>query len=277
MRRFSAEYLEHTRRGMWDDGRDALADLDLPSRERVLDVGCGTGELTRVLAAEADAAGDADATVIGVDADRDLLGVAREESDGRIGYLAGDATRLPVADDAVDLAVCQALLINLPDPTAAVRELARVSEDLVAAVEPDNADVRVASTVDAEERLEREAREAYVAGVDTDVALGDRVREAFGAAGLVDVRTRRYVHEKRTEPPYAEAALRSAARKASGAGLADHREELVAATSEAAYDDLRGRWREMGREVVDAIGAEEYERAEYVPFDVTVGRVASGG
>ncbi|TKX44164.1 MULTISPECIES: class I SAM-dependent methyltransferase [unclassified Halorubrum] len=277
MRRFSAEYLEHTRRGMWDDGRDALADLDLPSRERVLDVGCGTGELTRVLAAEADAAGDADATVIGVDADRDLLGVAREESDGRIGYLAGDATRLPVADDAVDLAVCQALLINLPAPTAAVRELARVSGDLVAAVEPDNADVRVASTVDAEERLEREAREAYVAGVDTDVALGDRVREAFGAAGLVDVRTRRYVHEKRTEPPYAEAALRSAARKASGAGLADHREELVAATSEAAYDDLRGRWREMGREVVDAIGAEEYERVEYVPFDVTVGRVASSG
>ena len=289
MRRFSAEYLEHTRRGMWEDDRDALADLELSSRGRVLDVGCGTGELTRVLAAEADsgAAADADggvaagATVIGVDADPELLSVARgaeQEADGggRIGYLAGDATRLPVGDGAVDLAVCQALLINLPDPTAAVRELARVSGDLVAAIEPDNADVRVASTVDAEERLEREAREAYVDGVETDVALGDRVREAFDAAGLVDVRARRYVHEKRTEPPYAEAALRSAARKASGAGLADHRDELVAATSERAYDDLRGRWREMGREVVDAIGAGEYERVEYVPFDVTVGRVAGG-
>ena len=306
MRRFSAEYLEHTRRGMWEDDRDALADLELASRERVLDVGCGTGELTRVLAAEAgagDERGDAGeiadargttgaeararaddgdatgATVIGVDADPELLSVAREaeqgaDGGGRIDYLAGDATRLPVGDDAVDLAVCQALLINLPDPVAAVRELARVSDDLVAAVEPDNADVRVASTVDAEERLEREARAAYVEGVETDVALGGRVREAFDEAGLVDVRTRRYVHEKRTEPPYAEAALRSAARKASGAGLADHREELVAATSEAAYDDLRGRWREMGREVAAAIEAGEYERVEYVPFDVTVGRVA---
>ena len=283
MRRFSAEYLEHTRRGMWEDGRDALTDLELASRERVLDVGCGTGELTRVLAAEADAtrAGEArgaDATVIGVDADPELLSVAREaeretEASGRIDYLAGDATRLPVGDDVVDLAVCQALLINLPDPAAAVRELVRVSSDLVAAVEPDNADVRVASTVDAEERLEREAREAYVDGVETDIALGGRVRGAFDAAGLVDVRTRRYVHEKRTEPPYAEAALRSAARKASGAGLSDHREELIAATSETAYDDLRGRWREMGREVVDAMGSEEYERVEYVPFDVTVGRV----
>jgi len=279
VRRFSAEYLEHTRRGMWDDSREALADLELPARRRVLDIGCGTGELTRVLATDAPA----DATVIGVDADRDLLAVARgtaesetadrEPVDATPTYLAGDATRLPIADDTVDLAVCQALLINLPDPSAAVGEFTRVSSDLVAAIEPDNADVTVASTVPAEERLEREAREAYVDGVGTDVALGDRVRDAFVEAGLRDVRTRRYVHEKRTAPPYADVALTSAARKASGAGLADHREELVAATSKRAYDDLRGRWREMGRAVVDAMRAGEYERVERVPFDVTVGRV----
>ena len=279
MRRFSPEYLEYTRRGMWADGRDALVGLRLSSRERVLDVGCGTGELTRVLAAESERDGDAAGTdgsaaaVVGVDADRGLLRTARERG-GRAGYVAGDATRLPVGDGAVDLAVCQALLVNLPDPLDAVREFARVSADVVGAVEPNNADVRVSSTVAAEERLEREARAAYLRGVDTDVALGDRVRAAFAAAGVTDVRTRRYVHEKRTEPPYAEAALNAAARKASGAGLADHRDELVAATSEAAYDDLRGRWREMGREVVAAMREGEYERVERVPFDVTTGRVA---
>ncbi len=254
---------------MWDDDREALAPLRLPDRRRVLDVGCGTGELTRVLESESPS----DATVIGADADRDLLGVARGSTDGTAAFLAGDATRLPFPDDAVDLVVCQALLINLPDPTAAVREFARVSSDLVAAIEPNNADVSVSSTVPAEERLEREAREAYVDGVGTDVALGGRVREAFAEAEIGDVRTRRYVHEKRTEPPYAEAALTSAARKASGAGLADHREELVAATSEHTYDDLRERWREMGRAIVDAMRADEYERVERVPFDVTVGRV----
>ena len=279
MRRFSPEYLEYTRRGMWADGRDALVDLRLSSRERVLDVGCGTGELTRVLAAESERDGDAAGTdgsaaaVVGVDADRELLRTARERG-GRAGYVAGDATRLPVGGGAVDLAVCQALLVNLSDPLDAVREFARVSADVVGAVEPNNADVRVSSTVAAEERLEREARAAYLRGVDTDVALGDRVRAAFAAAGVTDVRTRRYVHEKRTEPPYAEAALNAAARKASGAGLADHRDELVAATSEAAYDDLRGRWREMGREVVAAMREGEYERVERVPFDVTTGRVA---
>jgi ubiquinone/menaquinone biosynthesis C-methylase UbiE len=188
VRRFSAEYLEHTRRGMWDDGRDALADLDLRGRRTVLDVGCGTGELTRVLDAETPA----ETTVFGVDADRDLLAVAREETG--LSYVAGGATRLPVPDGAVDLVVCQALLSNLPDPAAAIAEFARVSTDLVAAIEPDNADVTVTSTVDAEERLEREARTTYLSGVDTDVALGDRVREAFAAAGLTDVQTGRYVH-----------------------------------------------------------------------------------
>ncbi len=273
MRRFSADYLERTREGMWADGREALADLDLDDRRRVLDVGCGTGELTRVLAAEAPA----DATVVGVDADPGLLGAAREsepagETDA-IPYLAGDATRLPFPDDAFDLVVCQALLINLPEPRAAVREFARVSSELVAAVEPNNAEVGVASTVDAEERLEREAREAYLAGVGTDVALGDRVRRLFANAGLEEVSVRRYHHQKRVEPPYSSAAMEAAARKASGAGLADHRRELEASLSAEEYADLRRRWRAMGRDVVAEMQAGEYERGAVVPFDVTVGRV----
>ena len=272
MRRFSAEYLERTREGMWEGDRAALADLALSSRRRVLDVGCGTGEFTRVLREETDP----EATVIGVDADVDLLGVAREQSAAPPVYLAGDATRLPVADGGVDLAACQALLINLPDPAVGVAELTRVSRDLVAAVEPDNAQVAVSSTVDREADLEREARRAYLDGVETDVALGDRVRTLFADAGLVDVRTRQYLHEKRTAPPYDEAALEAAARKASGAGLADHRTELRAALSVDAYDDLRQRWRELGRDVIEGMREGSYERVELVPFEVTVGRVPDG-
>ena len=278
MRRFSAAYLDRTREGMWEDGRAALSDLALASRRRILDVGCGTGEFTRVLREETGP----EATVLGIDADTDLLGVARDRANPANeweppAYVAGDATRLPVADDAVDLATCQALLINLPDPVAGVRELVRVSEDLVAAVEPDNAEVAVSSTVDREAALEREARHAYLDGVETDVALGDRVRTLFADAGLVDVRTRRYLHEKRTAPPYDEVALEAATRKASGAGLADHRTELRAALSAEAYDDLRQRWRELGRDVIEGMRDGSYERVELVPFEVTVGRVPDGG
>jgi SAM-dependent methyltransferase len=264
VRNFSADYLRRTRAGLWSS-REALDDLGLPSRDRILDVGCGTGELTRVLAAEAG-----DCEVVGVDADPSLLRVAREETG--LPVVAGDALRLPVRDGGVDLVTCQALLVNLPDPVAALREFRRVASDAVAAVEPDNGDVAVESTVEREVALERRVREAYLDGVGTDVAMGDRVVGAFDAAGLVDVRTRRHYHRKTIEPPYDEADLRDATRKATGSGLADHEAELRRAVGEG-YDDLRAAWREMGREVVEAMQDETYRRAEVVPFDVTVGRV----
>ncbi|MEZ3144541.1 class I SAM-dependent methyltransferase [Halobaculum sp. MBLA0143] len=267
MREFSADYLDRTRRGMWADSRAALADLSLSSRQRVLDVGCGTGELTAVLAEETGG------TVVGVDADTELLTTARDRSrDGIDGYAAGDAVRLPFAADSFDLVVCQALLVNLPEPPAALREFARVSRDLVAAVEPDNADVAVSSTVETEASLEAEARAAFVDGVATDVTTAD-LTETFAAAGLSAVSTRRYHHEKRVTPPYSETDLEGATRKATGAALASHETELRRALSPTAYDDLRQRWRAMGRDVVEQMQTDDYERVEVVPFDVTVGRV----
>jgi len=267
VRRFSADYLERTREGMWADSQAALVDLDLSNRTRILDVGCGTGELTRVLASEANA----DAKVVGCDVDTQLLAVAHEHTP----VVAGDACRLPFADDSFDLVVCQALLINLPNPAAALEAFARVSSDLVAAIEPNNADVTVDSTVDREVELDARVRDAYLDGVETDVALGEQVEALFETAGIEPLSTCRYMHEKRTEPPYSETALKSAARKASGAGLDDSKRELQAglAGSETSYDELRAAWREMGRDVIDQMQAEVYERVERVPFDVTVGRV----
>jgi SAM-dependent methyltransferase len=263
VRRFDADYLEHTREGMWSDSRAALSALDLPACERVLDVGCGTGELTRVLAEETDGA------VVGVDADTALLAHAAEHAP----VVAGDATRLPFRDDAVDLVVCQALLINLPDPLAAVREFARVASDRVAVVEPDNAAVTVDSTVGAEASLARRAREAYLDGVATDVSLGEAA-DLFAEAGLSAVQTSRYDHVRTVEPPYDDAALRDAKRKATGAGLADDRETMLAgALTAAEYDAMRREWRAMGRDVVRAMQAGEYRREETVPFYVTVGDV----
>ena len=267
MRQFSADYLSRTREGMWADSRDALADLDLPNRRRVLDVGCGTGELTRVLASES--ADDAD--IVGVDADRRLLDVASDH----VTCVAGDALDLPFADDSVDCVVCQALLINLPEPAAALREFARVSTDLVAAIEPNNAAVSVDSTVDSEVALEARVREAYLRGINTDVALGEQVKSLFDEVGIEPLSTRQYDHEKRTEPPYSEDALRSAKRKASGEGLADHETELRRGVDGETYDTLRRAWREMGREVIEQMQEESYERVETVPFTVTVGQVDS--
>jgi SAM-dependent methyltransferase len=268
MRRFSADYLEDTRRGMWSpDDREALAPLRLAERSCVFDVGCGTGELAAVLAEETPG----DARVVGLDRDPALLA----EVPDPVAPVRADALSLPVDDGAADLVVCQALLINLPDPLAAVREFRRASSDFVAAVEPDNAAVTVESTVDAEADLTARAREHFVAGVPTDVTLG-AAPELFREAGLVDVETRRYDHVRVVDPPYDEAALAGAKRKATASRLGEQRETLRAGgMDDAAYDALRREWREMGRGVVEAMADGTYHREETVPFFVTVGRVPS--
>lgn len=251
---------------MWEDSRAALEALQLEARERILDVGCGTGIFTRVLADESSA------EVVGVDADVALLGVAREHG---TSVVSGDALRLPFADDSFDVVVCQALLINLPDPTDALTEFARVSSDLVAAVEPDNASVEVESSVDAEENLERRARQAHLAGIETDGTLGEiETTRLFEDAGLSGVSSACYPFEKVVAPPYSTDALTEARRKASGDGLATHREAMLAGDLSAEdYEHLRSDWRAMGRDVIAQMQAGNYRRSEVVPFYVTVGQV----
>lgn len=261
MRQFTAEYLETTREGMWGDSRDALSDLSLESRQQVLDVGAGTGELTRVLREEVP--GD----VVAIDADRSLL---EHIADPRV---RGDATRLPFRDDTFDLVVCQALLVNLPEPSIALQEFARVSTDCVAVIEPDNSAVAIESTVDAEPRLARRAREMYLDGLTTDASLG-AVPELFEDAGLEDVTVRRYDHERRIESPYSKQALESAREKASGNGLDADRETILAGeTSRELFETLREDWRAMGREVIEQMQDGTYRQREIVPFYVTSGHV----
>ncbi|MFB6131872.1 MAG: class I SAM-dependent methyltransferase [Halanaeroarchaeum sp.] len=264
MRRFSAEYLRDTRRGLWEE-RGALSALSLEDRDRILDVGCGTGELTRVVREESTA------EVVGLDVDRTLL----NRVDFADALVQGDALSLPFAEDSFDLVVGQALLINLPDPDAAIREFARVSSDLVAAIEPDNARTTVESSVPAEGRLAELARRRYIAGVDTDVTLGSSVADRFEAAGLDVVSTVRHPLRRTTAPSYTESDVESAKRKASGTRIEEQRATFRAGgLSDTDVDELRSAWREMGRTVVEQMAAGEYEREAEVPFFVTVGRVS---
>ena len=262
MRRFSADYLADTRAGLWDD-REALAALDLPNRRRVLDVGCGTGSLAAVLREETGV------PVVCLDADGSLL--AEVDAGPRV---VGDAERLPFADDTFDLVTCQALLVNLPEPLAAVRELARVSSEFVAVVEPDNDAVAVESTVEAEARLAARAREAYLAGVETEADLGARAAALLDDAGLVEVTTARHDLVREVAPPYDARDVEGARRKARGSRLADHERELRrGGLDDDEYAALVDDWRAMGRAVADQLGDGTYRRRETVPFYVTVGRV----
>ncbi|MFC5279587.1 class I SAM-dependent methyltransferase [Halorubrum rubrum] len=95
--------------------------------DRALDVGCGNGRHTELLADRAERA-------VGIDISRGLLREAvrrsrEREFDDRVGFVHGDAAALPIAGDAVDLAVYVATLHHLSPRAARLRsldELARV-------------------------------------------------------------------------------------------------------------------------------------------------------
>ncbi|MEM3402349.1 MAG: methyltransferase domain-containing protein [Candidatus Hadarchaeales archaeon] len=91
----------------------------LPKKiSRLLDVGCGTGLLLAELEERAEEA-------YGVDLSSEMLKVARKRC-RKSKLLVADAENLPFEDGFFDCIVSFTLLQNLPNPPAAVKEMARV-------------------------------------------------------------------------------------------------------------------------------------------------------
>ena len=102
-----------------------VADAPPPAGGRVLDVACGTGILTRRLAALAGPA----ATVVGVDLNPGMLAVAStipSPGGAPIEWRQGDGADLDLDDASFDAAYCQQGLQFFGDRAAGAAELRRV-------------------------------------------------------------------------------------------------------------------------------------------------------
>jgi SAM-dependent methyltransferase len=94
-----------------------------PAGSTWLDVGSGTGALTRVILDEA-----APAAVVGVEPSDAFRRYAAEHvQDEGAEFRAGDATALPVRDAEFDVAVAGLVLNFVPEPAAALAELCRAT------------------------------------------------------------------------------------------------------------------------------------------------------
>lgn len=99
--------------------------LDEAGCARVLDVACGTGDLTLALS-------DRGLASTGVDFAGNMLARAHDKGTGRMGdkaavpFLRGDALRLPFRNDAFDASTIAFGLRNLEDRRAGLVEMARV-------------------------------------------------------------------------------------------------------------------------------------------------------
>src|SRR5439155_25714327 len=101
--------------------RATVEALRIDPGARVVDLGCGTGDLSEVL-------GRAGARVAGVDISSGMLLEAKVKLRGRAALVLGSAFVLPFRDGAFAAAASAFVLRNLFDLPTAFRELARVVE-----------------------------------------------------------------------------------------------------------------------------------------------------
>jgi ubiquinone/menaquinone biosynthesis C-methylase UbiE len=99
-----------------------LARLAPVARDRVLDLGCGQGNTTRLLAAVLKPR-----ECVGLEYDSTLVSYARARNNPPgVRFEQGDATALPFEAASFDVVFCRYLLIHMTDPQQVIREMLRV-------------------------------------------------------------------------------------------------------------------------------------------------------
>lgn len=101
--------------------RQAVRGLALPARARVLDLGCGTGDLAREVLRQ-----HPDAQVIAADFTAAMILRGRLRPPPQPLWCLADALALPYATASFDAVVCAFLLRNVADLRQALREMARI-------------------------------------------------------------------------------------------------------------------------------------------------------
>lgn len=105
--------------------KDLLLAAALAAGERVVDVACGTGHITRAATERVGSTG----TVIGVDIAPDMIEVAQSvpvPGGANVDWQVSDAAALPIPDASVDVVLCQMGLMFMENRVGAVAEMRRV-------------------------------------------------------------------------------------------------------------------------------------------------------
>ncbi|TMA30572.1 MAG: class I SAM-dependent methyltransferase [Deltaproteobacteria bacterium] len=105
---------------IWPQERPIFERNSRPPPKHVLDVGCGTGEITKRLAELFP-----EATLTGIDLEEPHLEKARQKLP-EATFRRADALALPFEDESFDLAVCRHLTQAVPDAKKVLAEMQRV-------------------------------------------------------------------------------------------------------------------------------------------------------
>ncbi len=127
---FFVAFLDATRRQAIEVARrspaHAFAHLDLRRGLAILDAGCGTGDLTALLAEQVAPDGRA----VGIDLSETMVSEARHRATETlvpVSFEVADVQQLPFPDASFDRTLASQLLVHVPDPGRAIDEMCRVT------------------------------------------------------------------------------------------------------------------------------------------------------
>ena len=177
---------------IWPQERAYFLDYALPDAPRILDLGCGTGEISSRLAELFPAA-----RVTGVDVLPVHVEYARARYTalaGRLAFTTGDGFALDFDDASVDLAVCRHMLQSIPHPERIVAELLRVLKPggVLHLLAEDYAMMHFHPTRHDTDAFFRDAVVGYGRSTGVDLLSGRTMYTVCRGLGLTDV-TVRYV------------------------------------------------------------------------------------
>jgi ubiquinone/menaquinone biosynthesis C-methylase UbiE len=167
--------------------REDYPQLQLAPGARVLDVGCGAGEVCVELAAQVGAAG----SVAGIDPSAAMIEAARQRTATvvpPIDLRVASIYALPFADASFDAVRAERVFQHLEDPNAGLREMIRVTRPggRVMVIDPDHSQGGLGLD-DPDDRQVYQASVRALLAMIVNPCSGTRLRAAFVRAGLVQV------------------------------------------------------------------------------------------
>lgn len=212
---------------IWPQERELFGRYGEPTR--ILDLACGTGEITARLAERYPSA-----QIVGIDLDPAHLVRARERcgDDERLQFQVADAYHLPEDDGAFDLVVCRSLLQSVPDAAAVMVEMARVTTPggWMHVLVEDYAMLHFHPVDEDIEAFWRDGPRTHAAQLGVDLDVGRKGPVLARAAGLVDVRQDYVVVDTLRVDPEVFATILACWHDAFAGAIAEHtrfsREEL---------------------------------------------------
>jgi ubiquinone/menaquinone biosynthesis C-methylase UbiE len=175
-----------------------LSDIEFPPGARVLEIGCGTGPVTRALAGRPGVS-----EAVGVDPSPVFLTRARELAGAAASmtFELGDGRSLQFADGDFDAVVVHTTLCHVPQPDRLLTEASRVlrPDGTLAVCDGDYATITVALSDD--DPLQ-DCIEAVKAAFITDVWLVRRLPALLRSVGFEVLGSRSYGYLQTSDPDY---------------------------------------------------------------------------